>query len=166
MSTECIDAKAMAAERPASQSGTLDSSVLKVRAQNKGYMYIAPALHVDDDGFGHANTFRCNTVGRIARCSWTHTCSTRDCHVLEIGCVPLLLNAERRGQRPSGTVTAHARTPPRSLGIPTVAARIQMTSKVSTLTYLIVACKAHHHRTNLNDTTVLSAFTVHLVGRR
>ena len=68
MSTECIDAKAIAAERPTSQSGTLDSSSLKVRAQNKGYMYIAPALHVDDDGFGHANTFRCNTVAHIARC--------------------------------------------------------------------------------------------------
>ena len=41
--------KAIAVERPGSQSGTLDLSSLKVRAQNRGYMYIAPALYVDDD---------------------------------------------------------------------------------------------------------------------
>jgi len=118
-----------------------------VRAQNKGYMYIAPALHVDDDGFGRAKTFRCKTVNRMPRCSWTHTCYTADCHVLEIGRVPLLLNAERHRQRPFGTVTAHARTPSRSLGIPTVAYRIQMTSKPSTLTYRTVGYKAHQHIT-------------------
>ena len=104
--------KAIAVERPGSQSGTLDLSSLKVHAQNKGHMYIAPALHVDDDGFGRAKTFRCKTFDRMPRCSWTHTCYTADCHVLEIGRVPLLLNAERHRQRPSGTVTADARTPP------------------------------------------------------
>ena len=119
--------KAIAVERPGSQSGTLDFSSVKVRAQNKGYMYIAPALHVDDDGFGRAKTFRCKTIDRMPRCSWTHTCYTPNCHVLEIGRVPLLLNAERRGQRPSGIITVHARAPPRSLGNPTVACRIQMT---------------------------------------
>ena len=35
---KCIIAKAIATERPASQSGTLGSSSLKKRAQNKGYM--------------------------------------------------------------------------------------------------------------------------------
>ena len=128
-------------------------------------MYIAPALHVDDDGFGRAKTFRCKTVNRMPRCSWTHTCYTADCHVLEIGRVPLLLNAERHRQRPSGTVTTHARTPPRSLGIPTVAYRIQTTSKPSTLTYRTVGYKAHHHWTNLNDATVLIAVTMHFMGR-
>ena len=128
-------------------------------------MYIAPALHVDDDGFGRAKTFRCKTIDRMPRCSWTHTCYTPNCHVLEIGRVPLLLNAERRGQWPSGTVTVHARTPPRSLAIPIVACGIQTTSKPSTLTYLTVGYKAHHHRMNSKDAPVLSAVTVQLVGR-
>ena len=79
--------KAIAVERPGSQSGTLDLSSLKVHAQNRGYMYIAPALHVDDDGFGRAKTFRCKTVDRMPRCSWTHTCYTPDCHVLEFGLI-------------------------------------------------------------------------------